>query len=138
VNNLIVGKLWIDHYGDMVVTNHTTGDVCTLTFKPAGWRGKSQFEIEGKAVTKSGEVKYDVSGKWHERIIAKPAGTDSESNAMVVWKRTPVPENADKMFNFTEFAVTLNELLPELSATLCRTDSRLRPDQRAMEKCASY
>lgn len=31
VNNLIVGKLWIDHYGDMIVKNWQTGQEATIT-----------------------------------------------------------------------------------------------------------
>jgi hypothetical protein len=34
VNNIIVGTLWIDHYGDLRVTNHSTNDICIVTFKP--------------------------------------------------------------------------------------------------------
>ena len=34
VHNIIVGKLWVEVCGSMTVTNHTTGDVCTLTFQP--------------------------------------------------------------------------------------------------------
>ena len=30
VNNIIVGKLWVDNHGEMQITNHKTGDVCHL------------------------------------------------------------------------------------------------------------
>ncbi len=32
VHNIIVGKLWVDHHGDMTITNHKTGDKCHLKF----------------------------------------------------------------------------------------------------------
>lgn len=32
VHNIIVGKLWIDNHGEMVITNHLTGDKCFLKF----------------------------------------------------------------------------------------------------------
>ena len=50
VNNLIVGKLWIDHFGDMVIKNHRTGEEVTVTFKPKiqgswfGWGGGKKEE----------------------------------------------------------------------------------------------
>lgn len=34
VHNIIVGKLWVDHHGDMTITNHKTGDQCHLKFIP--------------------------------------------------------------------------------------------------------
>lgn len=37
------------------------------------------------------------------------------------------------MYNFTNFAVTLNEMDPELIGVLAPTDCRFRPDIRAME-----
>lgn len=33
VNNIIVGKLWVDNHGEMIITNHKTGDVCHLNFQ---------------------------------------------------------------------------------------------------------
>jgi len=36
------------------VTNHRTGDKCTLTFKPRGWRGNGACEIKGKVVDSRG------------------------------------------------------------------------------------
>lgn len=37
------------------------------------------------------------------------------------------------MYNFTTFAMQLNELDKEIEAVIPKTDSRLRPDIRAME-----
>lgn len=37
------------------------------------------------------------------------------------------------MYNFTSFAMSLNELQPGMEAILAPTDCRLRPDIRAME-----
>jgi oxysterol-binding protein 1 len=130
VNNLIVGKLWIDHYGDMVVTNHSTGETCTLTFKAAGWRGKSQYEIEGKVQAKDGSA-FELSGHWNDMLLSKNASTGENH---LLWKRLPILENAAKNFNFTEFALSLNEICDGLDNYMCKTDSRLRPDQKAMEQ----
>lgn len=38
-----------------------------------------------------------------------------------------------QMYNFTSFAMTLNELEPGMERLLAPTDCRLRPDVRAME-----
>ncbi|KAF8961157.1 hypothetical protein BDZ97DRAFT_1940113 [Flammula alnicola] len=50
VSGFILGSPTIDHYGDMVITNHRTGDQCILTFKPRGWRGRDAYEISGQVV----------------------------------------------------------------------------------------
>lgn len=55
-------------------------------------------------------------------------------DATVIWKRNPLGTEAARQFNLTDFAVTLNELPDQLRSRLPTTDSRLRPDQRAMEQ----
>ena len=131
VNNLIVGKLWIDHYGDMEIINHSTNESCTLTFAAAGWRGKGQYEITGKLKNASGATIVEIFGHWNDKLVAKPVNGGAST---VLWKRLPIPPNAEKMFNFTEFAVTLNQMDGNLANFICPTDSRRRPDQRAMER----
>lgn len=34
VHNIIVGRLWVDHHGEMEIVNHTTEDKCHLRFIP--------------------------------------------------------------------------------------------------------
>jgi len=34
INSIIVGKLWIDHNGRSVITNHTNKDYCELIVEP--------------------------------------------------------------------------------------------------------
>ena len=51
----------------------------------------------------------------------------------MLWKRTPLPAENAKFFNYSQFCMELNEVLPEMEGFICPTDSRLRPDQRAYE-----
>ncbi|KAK3821413.1 MAG: Oxysterol-binding protein-domain-containing protein [Benniella sp.] len=184
VQNLIVGTPWIDNYGDMIITNHRTGEVCKLTFKARGWRGKDAYEIRGFASDSTGKEVWEVAGRWNERLVARRAGKgngdDLGSDAvaagavqvqdddhhdpatpgaslhaksrsgggggggssradsilpkqvLLLWKRDAVP-STPVPFNLTAFAMTLNDCPEELKKHLCPTDSRLRPDQRAME-----
>ena len=58
-------------------------------------------------------------------------GLDPESgNKFLVWQVAPRP---DVPFNLTSFAITLNDINEKLRPWLAPTDTRLRPDQRAME-----
>uniref|UniRef100_UPI00358E2770 oxysterol-binding protein-related protein 2-like isoform X2 n=1 Tax=Myxine glutinosa TaxID=7769 RepID=UPI00358E2770 len=50
----------------------------------------------------------------------------------LLWRVQPRPSNSAQMYNFTRFAMTLNELLSDTSA-IAPTDSRLRSDIQAME-----
>uniref|UniRef100_A0A3Q3FI91 Oxysterol-binding protein n=1 Tax=Labrus bergylta TaxID=56723 RepID=A0A3Q3FI91_9LABR len=51
----------------------------------------------------------------------------------LLWRITPRPAHSAQMYNFTSFAMTLNELEPAMERLLAPTDCRLRPDIRAME-----
>ncbi|XP_037628424.1 oxysterol-binding protein-related protein 2-like isoform X1 [Sebastes umbrosus] len=51
----------------------------------------------------------------------------------LLWRITPRPADSAQMYNFTSFAMTLNELEPGMERLLSPTDCRLRPDIRAME-----
>ncbi|KIJ64051.1 hypothetical protein HYDPIDRAFT_112576 [Hydnomerulius pinastri MD-312] len=148
VSGFILGSPTIDHYGDMIVTNHRTGDQCVLTFKPRGWRGKDAYEISGSVRNADGEITHEIAGRWNSQLICRGVGTGSgflHPDATVSSPSSPnymteyvlLWRNSDKPtapFNLTPFAITLNDC-PEdtLKPYLCPTDCRLRPDQRAFE-----
>jgi hypothetical protein len=52
---------------------------------------------------------------------------------VLLWKAIPRPAESANMYNMTRFAMRLNELTPNLRDWIAPTDSRNRPDQRAME-----
>lgn len=53
VHNIIVGKLWMEQYGNMEIINHSTGHKAHLTFKSAGWNSKDLHRVEGYISDKS-------------------------------------------------------------------------------------
>jgi len=71
VHNLIIGKLWLDHHGDLEVLNRTTGDKAKLKLKECGWFSKGWHEVEGDVYDKTGIPYISISGKWNEAIYAK-------------------------------------------------------------------
>ncbi|KAI0254825.1 Oxysterol-binding protein-domain-containing protein [Lactifluus subvellereus] len=147
VSGFILGSPTIDHYGDMIVTNHRTKDECVLTFKPRGWRGKDAFEISGYVTDAAGNVAYEIAGRWNSQLIMRAVGTGSGSlnpdqtirgpnspstpESILLWRNSEKPPAP---FNLTPFAISLNDL-PEdtLRPYLPPTDCRMRPDQRAFE-----
>ncbi|KAJ3088393.1 hypothetical protein HK102_008853 [Quaeritorhiza haematococci] len=152
VQNLIVGKMWIDHYGDMVVRNWRTGEEAVITFKSrntgGGWfggggggggGGNGEPTLSGVVKDASGIVRWEVKGSWDDALIAYPAAAGKNTPAflrkpLTLWNRYPIPANSAANFNYTRFAMTLNELPSALKGLLPPTDCRLRPDQRAMEE----
>ena len=169
MHNIIVGKLWIEQYGNVEITNHRTGDKCLLNFKPCGLFGKEFHVVEGYIQDKSKKKLCALYGKWTECLYSvdlatfdayqkngkknteensKQVSASEESDEMPVpesqsvfvipgsillWRIAPQPLNSAQMYNFTSFAMVLNEVDKEMESMLPKTDCRLRPDIRAME-----
>lgn len=152
VTGFITGSPVIDHFGDMVVTNHRTGESCTLTFKARPWRGKGQ-EIKGFVINSQKKREWVIAGRWVTQLVAKKVDNetdeinadqqvDNTSEYLLLWKNSEKPKTP---FNLSQFAITLNDLpgdklstlkptqRPDLRPWLPSTDCRLRPDQRAFE-----
>jgi hypothetical protein len=216
VHNIIVGKLWIEHYGTMEVTNHMSKWKTVLNFRSSGWFGRDLHKIEGFLYDASKRKLRAFYGRWVEALFsydvdvweeyvkacaggttglpAEPAGranssgsakertsrgehgtlpatttrppqlskTQSEPSMGIVtdsdmasddippvkgsscdlnlpsqkllWVATPKPHNTATYYNFTQFALLLNELTDDLKAKIAPTDSRLRPDMKRMEE----
>lgn len=145
VVGIITGNPTVDNYGPMEVKNWTTGEICYLDFKPKGWKASSAFQVSGKVVDTAGRTRWSIGGRWNDKIYARltpgyeadvsAGGTGkagSKDQAFLVWEAHPRP--AGIPFNITPFVVTLNALPDRLRPFLAPTDSRLRPDQRAMEE----
>jgi hypothetical protein len=81
VSNFIMGSPQIDHYGDMEVTNHRTGERAVLTFKPRGWRGKDACELKGVVYDARGNVAWDLAGRWNGQL--------GNVLSVVVYRRRP-------------------------------------------------
>ncbi|ORY80039.1 Oxysterol-binding protein-domain-containing protein [Protomyces lactucae-debilis] len=131
VVGILLGSPTVDNYGPMVITNHTTGEQCKLEFKARGWRGAGAYKVDGVVLDRSGEEQWVVHGKWNEQLYARKANGGPADGNMVVWQTNPRPKGVP--FNLTQFAMTLNALDNGLKSHLPPTDTRLRPDQRAME-----
>ena len=143
VVNIITGNPTVDNYGPMEIKNWTTGEVCHLDFKARGWKASSAYHVSGRVVDSNGHTKWSIGGKWNDKIYARHTPGFHESNvhpdkeepgaskAFLVWQANPRP--AGIPFNLTPFVLTLNAIPDNLRPHLPPTDTRLRPDQRAME-----
>jgi len=151
VVGIVTGNPTVDNYGPMEVKNWTTGEVCLLEFKPRGWKASSAYQITGKIVDAHGRVRVSLGGRWNSKLFARltpgyeaaveePGDGESvhrgsisdPSRAFLIWRANPRP--AGIPFNLTPFVLTFNHVDDQLRRYLAPTDSRLRPDQRAMEE----
>jgi signal transduction histidine kinase len=145
VIGIITGNPVVDNYGPMEVKNWTTGETCILDFKPRGWKASSAYQCIGKVCGADGRVRWSIGGRWNDKIYARftpgfedadidkggKAGKHDDNKAFLVWQAHERPTGIP--FNLTPFVVTLNDPNEKLLPVIAPTDTRLRPDQRAME-----
>lgn len=131
VRNLLSSNKWVEHYGEMVVTNVTTQEYCKIVFKESGSLGYgSKHEFMATLHTASGDPFKTLVGKWNEAIYEQI----QQDQLKLLWRPIPLPEDSEKYYGFTQFALELNELTPDLASLLPLTDSRFRRDQRFIEE----
>jgi len=161
VIGILVGKPEVDNVGSTRIDNHTTGDYCMLYYKARGWTMAGAYEVRGEIFDKDGKKRWVLGGHWNDAIYAKKCvssddndtssaefpvettitgtnGTNGpnepryDGSKFLVWKankrQTGVP------FNLTRYAIQLNDDNEQLLQWAAPTDSRRRPDQRAMEE----
>lgn len=138
IYNLILGKLYCDHYGTMRIQGNQEYS-CKLKFKEQSIIDRNPHQVQGVVQDRNGKTVATVFGKWDESMhyvigdcSGKAKGSDPLSDARLLWKRSK-PPNFQTRYNLSRFAITLNELTPGLKVKLPPTDSRLRPDQRCLE-----
>ncbi|XP_027903100.1 oxysterol-binding protein-related protein 1C isoform X2 [Vigna unguiculata] len=138
IYNLILGKLYCDHYGTMRIEGNQEYS-CKLKFKEQSIIDRNPHQVHGIIQDRNGKTVSTLFGKWDESMhyvngdyTGKGKGHESLSDARLLWKRSKAPKIPTR-YNFTRFAITLNELTPGLKEKLPPTDSRLRPDQRYLE-----
>lgn len=207
VHNIIVGKLWIEHYGAMEVMNHMTMNKAILNFRPCGWFGRDLHKIEGFLLDNNKRKLRAFYGKWVEALYSydvdvweeylkacagagvgnpidsnprsgssgkerpishvdyntsRPVLSKTQSEPVMaaadadnvpdevpvkgascdlnlpsqkrLWLVTHKPDDANRYYSFTRFALLLNELSDEMKTKIAPTDCRFRPDMRKMEE----
>ncbi|GMH10482.1 hypothetical protein Nepgr_012323 [Nepenthes gracilis] len=141
IYNLIIGKLYCDHYGKMHIQGNGEYS-CEIKFKEQSIIGRNPHQVLGTVHDKSGKVVATLFGKWDESLhylngdcSEKGKASNTLSQARLLWRRSK-PSKYPTRYNLTSFAVTLNELIPGLEEKLPPTDSRRRPDQRHLENGA--
>ena len=130
--NILAGEKYVEPNGTMTITNETTGDHATVTFKSRGmFSGRSEDVTVQTFDSYGDELGQGLDGKWVSSLALTGAGSSHSSS--VIWEVSNLAADASKRYGFTNFAASLNEFTILEKGKLPPTDSRLRPDQRLLE-----
>ncbi|KAJ9273737.1 hypothetical protein DTO271D3_7432 [Paecilomyces variotii] len=132
LRNIIAGEKYVEPVGEMSVVNETTGQKTVSTFKAGGMFSGRSEEVSVKALSPHGEeLPLGLTGSWPSSLVLTERGATTKK---AIWSAGPLVEHAPKHYGLTAFAASLNEITPIEKGRLPATDSRLRPDQRALEE----
>lgn len=129
VHNIIIGKIYVEHYGKIEIVNDRNGEKAILDFKKRGWFDRSSNDVTGEVLDSFGVKKWRLEGKWNKgmKLISQVSGKE-----VTAWELYPFPDKYEYNYYFSEFALQLN-IPPDLVGPVAGTDCRHRPDQRLLE-----
>ncbi|VDK73674.1 unnamed protein product [Litomosoides sigmodontis] len=117
-------KLKIDGTMNMRCSN---GYTSTVTF-----RKDRQTEVYGSITDNHGVLVVKLTG-YYDRFLQKANQKD------YLFEAIPLPKNATQYYGFSQFACGLNEFLNNEEKTSApQTDSRFRPDLKALENADTF
>jgi len=123
--NCLVGRMWLDFYGDSKLTNHTTGWTTDLKYTQCGYFSAGRWEVNGQVNDETGASRATLGGHWNAGMSVTVAGSNE---AAQLWTMNENAYPADDPFKMSAYARHLGEpcegVLP--------TDARLRPDRMAL------
>ncbi|KAJ6132816.1 hypothetical protein N7471_008031 [Penicillium samsonianum] len=131
LRNIIAGEKYVEPVGELAVTNESTGHRSISTFKAGGMFSGRSEEVSTRAVdANNNPVPLGLSGTWPSSLTLT---RDGNPTGNTIWTAGSLVPSAPKHYGLTSFAAALNEITSIEDKHLPVTDSRLRPDQRALE-----
>lgn len=129
-HNLIIGNLYLDLGSKSMIRNITTGDYCQLEYHKRGWSSSNSFKVDGEVFSKRKELAYKVEGKWNDSVSII---NSKNGHREIIFQKNPYPAKEAFMYGMPLFMIQLNYLPNFLKSQIPPTDTRWRPDQRALE-----
>lgn len=108
VHNIIVGKLWVDHHGDMDIIGRKAakGYKCHMKYIPYSYFSKdSQRKVKGVISDTIGQARIVINGNWDSKIematVTSVSGSEDSpvyktANYTTIWTRKMPPDDNDK------------------------------------------
>lgn len=125
----VIGQYSIEHYGELVIRNLNTGEMCKITFKESSLFASAKRAVTGTIFNAEGYPQLTLSGNWSDALYQDLG----DSRLEILWTVNPLPAHASYQYGFTAYAMDLNHLPETLWKKLPKTDTRFRPDQRHLE-----
>ncbi|TNV78467.1 hypothetical protein FGO68_gene12858 [Halteria grandinella] len=135
VHGLITGKPYIDVEGQALLKDLSDPEnkFAIVKFHKRGWTSGQDQQVEIDVYqSKNKQPAFRLEGKWSDEILMKDLRTRG-SLIEVIWKKRPYPENWQHQYGMTHHNIQLNYLPKDMLTVIPPTDSRLRPDQMAIE-----
>ncbi|OXV08089.1 hypothetical protein Egran_04147 [Elaphomyces granulatus] len=131
LRNIIAGERYFEPVGEMTLVNETTGQKSVSAFKAGGMFSGRSEEVNVKAFDSDGnELPLGLAGNWTSSLQLTEHGSTTD---VAIWTVGPLVDQAPKHYGLPVFSASLNQITPVEQGKLAPTDSRLRPDQRALE-----
>ena len=135
MRNIFSSAKYLEHYGEMQILNHTTGEMCIVTFKESRMFSSGRNEVSAAIKDATGNTVHALSGTWSDSLSLKVPGSEGDiGTERQIWRSNPAPQGNEEHYGFTLFAISLNELTSDMQPYLPTHDSRYRPDQRKLEE----
>ena len=133
LRNIIAGEKYVEPTGTMTIYNDSTGHKAVVSFKSKGMFSGRSEEVEVQTFDAHGqELSVGLTGTWTNSLQLKQPGKPGQRST--IWSAGELVENAPKHYGMTLLAAQLNEVTEIEKGKIPPTDSRLRPDQIALEK----
>jgi hypothetical protein len=108
-------KMWVDHYGEITLTNRRTGDAAHVMLNRPKLRGerratKPNYEVNGElyaGAIADGNMRYILSGVWNQHLLATPVvnGVLNHEHTAKIWQPAELPPAAARQYGLSRFAV---------------------------------
>ncbi|EUC45870.1 hypothetical protein COCMIDRAFT_5003 [Bipolaris oryzae ATCC 44560] len=131
LRNVIAGEKYLEPSGTMTIVSETTGAKAVCTFKAGGMFAGRSEEVLVQTFDNTGSIlPSGATGKWTTDLQLTSNG---QPTGKTIWKVGSLVDKAEKHYGLTTFAAALNQVTAIEEGHIPPTDSRLRPDQRALE-----
>lgn len=129
VQNLVVGKLYVDYADTIEIINRKSGIKGVITFDPRGWATNSR--VHGSVYDADGVERYTLDGDMQSKVWIENVATKERE---IFATSPPRIENGDRQFGWTLCDANLNYKCPEMVGVVAPTDARFRNDMRFWEE----
>ena len=129
-HNIIIGTPYVDLGGKSTIRNLSKPhEYCELEYHRRGWSQASYFRVDGE-IYQGKELVYKIEARWNENATLINMKTGERE---IIWTKNPYPEKWQSMYGMSHFTLQLNYFPNFLRNKVAPTDTRWRPDQRALE-----